>query len=128
MQLLAQRCLTLALVAWSCQAFGCAALRRSSQTVFATESDVTELAVGDSPDEALPTSSIDIDQPAGATTAKLRYLDQYQRGKIPIVLIHGLFSSPEDWNDLIGHLRSFPAFVDRFQMWTFGYPTGQGFL
>jgi pimeloyl-ACP methyl ester carboxylesterase len=67
-------------------------------------------------------------QPAGAATAQLLFLDPYQPGKVPVVLIHGLFSSPEDWADAIGHLHAAPGFADRFQIWAFRYPTGQGFL
>src|SRR5262245_8396053 len=126
MQSLAQRCLFLAFVALTCNVIGCAALGRGSQTALSTESDVSPLAVGNLPDEALPTSSID--QPAGTTAARLSFLEPYQPGKIPVVLIHGLASSPQDWSDAIGHLRSAPAFVDRHQIWTFGYPTVQGFL
>jgi pimeloyl-ACP methyl ester carboxylesterase len=115
MQSLAQRCLSLAIVAWFCNAVGCAALGRSSQTAFTTESNT-----------ALQSSTVD--QSAETTAARLYFLEPYQPGKIPVVLIHGLASSPEDWSDAIGHLRSAPAFVDRYQIWTFGYPTGQGFL
>lgn len=51
-------------------------------------------------------------------------LQPYRRGKIPIVLVHGLLSTPSSWtrtaNEIIGdsELRS------RFQVWYFRYPPG----
>jgi hypothetical protein len=60
--------------------------------------------------------------------AGLYMLQPYEPGKIPVVLVHGLASSPLTWNDLIGDLRSDPAFRERYQLWLFTYPTGVGFL
>lgn len=60
--------------------------------------------------------------------AGLYMLQPYEPGKIPVVLIHGLASSPLTWNDLIGDLRGDPAFRSRYQLWLFTYPTGAGFL
>jgi hypothetical protein len=68
-------------------------------------------------------------EPGGtATAAKLAFLEPYQRGKAPVVLIHGLFSDPQSWADLINDLRAAPGFTQRYQLWVFRYPTGQGFL
>lgn len=60
--------------------------------------------------------------------SKLGFLEPYQKGKPPVVLIHGLFSDPQSWADLVNDLRAIPGFCDRFQIWYFRYPTGQGFL
>jgi hypothetical protein len=60
--------------------------------------------------------------------ARLIFLEPYQPGKVPVVLIHGLFSDPQSWADMINDLRASPSFCERFQIWTFRYPTGQGFL
>jgi len=62
------------------------------------------------------------------TTARLHFLEPYQPGKVPVVLIHGLFSDPLSWADMINDLRAAPGFSNRFQIWVFRYPTGQGFL
>jgi pimeloyl-ACP methyl ester carboxylesterase len=68
-------------------------------------------------------------EPGGATTApRLNFLEPYQPGKVPVVLIHGLFSDPQSWADLVNDLRAAPGFVQRHQLWIFRYPTGQGFL
>jgi pimeloyl-ACP methyl ester carboxylesterase len=68
-------------------------------------------------------------EPGGAaTSARLSFLEPYQTGKIPVVLIHGLFSDPLSWADMVNDLRAVPGFSERFQLWVFRYPTGQGFL
>src|SRR6185369_12819958 len=68
-------------------------------------------------------------EPGGAVAAaRLSFLEPYQPRKVPLVLIHGLFSDPQGWADLINDLRAAPGFADRFQIWVFRYPTGQGFL
>src|SRR5262245_9536742 len=126
MQSPAQLSLSLAFATLICSFLGCAALGRNSQATFAPAFDSPALTVGSSPDEPLPTDSNY--QTAGTTPAKLEFLEPYQPGKVPVVLIHGLASSPKDWADAIGFLRAAPGFDDRFQIWTSGYPTGQGFL
>lgn len=68
-------------------------------------------------------------EPGGSTTRpRLALLEPYQPGKIPVVLIHGLFSDPQSWADMINDLRATPGFADRFQLWVFRYPTGRGFM
>lgn len=68
-------------------------------------------------------------EPGGAATqSRLNMLEPYQPGKIPLVLIHGLFSDPQSWADLINDLRAAPGFAERFQIWVYRYPTGRGFL
>jgi pimeloyl-ACP methyl ester carboxylesterase len=68
-------------------------------------------------------------QPSGQTDqARLNFLEPYQPGKVPLVLIHGLFSDPHSWADMTNDLRATPGFCQRFQIWMFRYPTGQGFL
>jgi pimeloyl-ACP methyl ester carboxylesterase len=54
----------------------------------------------------------------------LSLLGQYQRGQIPVVFVHGLWSNPWSWNTMIEALESDPALKDHFQFWTFGYSTG----
>jgi pimeloyl-ACP methyl ester carboxylesterase len=60
--------------------------------------------------------------------SRLTFLEPYQVGKTPIVFIHGLYSDPQSWADMENDLRAIPGFCDRFQVWFFRYPTGQGFL
>lgn len=69
-----------------------------------------------------------IEPGSSADAARLSFFEPYQPGKIPLVLIHGLFSDPLSWADLVNDLRATPGFADRYQVWFFRYPTGQGFL
>ncbi|WP_202921734.1 esterase/lipase family protein [Anatilimnocola aggregata] len=68
-------------------------------------------------------------EPSGAITrARLDFVEPYQPGKIPVVLIHGLYSDPQSWADMINDLRAAPGFLEHYQLWAYRYPTGQGFL
>ena len=54
----------------------------------------------------------------------LSLLRPYRRGRIPVVLIHGLWSNPWSWARMIEVLEADAALRDRYQFWTFGYSTG----
>ena len=58
----------------------------------------------------------------------LFFLEPYQPGKIPVVMIHGLMSSPRTWVDMANELRSISGFSDRYQIWGFRYATGEPFV
>ncbi len=55
----------------------------------------------------------------------LYMLHNYQPGKIPVLLVHGLNSSPATWTQTVNHLRNDPVLTERFQFWVYMYPTGQ---
>ena len=59
--------------------------------------------------------------------AGLYMLHPYEPGKIPVVLVHGLRSSPAAWMKVINDLRGDPVLRDRYQFWLFMYPTGTPF-
>jgi pimeloyl-ACP methyl ester carboxylesterase len=52
-------------------------------------------------------------------------LRPYEPGKIPVVLIHGLVSSPRAWAQTINELRNDPELSRRYQVWVYLYATGQ---
>lgn len=54
----------------------------------------------------------------------LYMLQPYQKGKIPVVFVHGLISSPMTWLPMINGLMGDPALRERYQFWYFSYPTG----
>ncbi|MFO0957759.1 MAG: alpha/beta fold hydrolase [Isosphaeraceae bacterium] len=58
----------------------------------------------------------------------LYMIDPYQPGKIPIVFVHGLMSSPEAWTNAMNELRGDPALRERYQFWMFFYSTGNPIL
>ena len=49
----------------------------------------------------------------------------YQKGKIPVILVHGLNSSPATWMKDLNELDKAPELSQRYQFWAFFYPTGQ---
>ncbi len=58
----------------------------------------------------------------------LYMMQPYEPGKIPVLLIHGLWSSPITWTEMYNDLRSSPEIREHYQFWFYFYPTGQPFL
>ncbi|MGO9113620.1 MAG: esterase/lipase family protein [Thermoguttaceae bacterium] len=62
------------------------------------------------------------------TMIKGLYMVQpYEPGKIPVVFIHGMWSSPMTWMEMFNDLRSSPDIRQHYQFWFYLYPTGQPF-
>ncbi len=59
-----------------------------------------------------------------AERAGVYAVDPYQPGKVPVVLIHGLWSSPKVWVPMLDALRSDPALRASYQFWVVLYPSG----
>lgn len=54
--------------------------------------------------------------------------EPYQPGKVPLLLVHGLRSSPATWLTLLQELRADPQVRERYQFWFVLYPTGDQYL
>jgi hypothetical protein len=54
-------------------------------------------------------------------------VEPYDPNRIPVVMVHGLWSSPTTWMEMFNDLRAFPELRRRYQFWFFQYPTGQPF-
>jgi pimeloyl-ACP methyl ester carboxylesterase len=54
----------------------------------------------------------------------LSLLRPYERGKVPVLFVHGLWSNPWSWSRMIERLEADSALCDHYQFWTFGYSTG----
>ncbi|WZO99731.1 hypothetical protein EP7_001343 [Isosphaeraceae bacterium EP7] len=54
----------------------------------------------------------------------LMLLRPYETGKIPVVMVHGLASSPLAWIPMINELLRDPRVNERFQFMLYVYPTG----
>ncbi len=52
----------------------------------------------------------------------------YAHGKIPVVFIHGLGATPQSWTRMITCLETNPVIRGHYQLWTFGYVSGQPIL
>lgn len=63
----------------------------------------------------------------GGRLAGLFMVEPYNPRKIPVLLIHGLWSSPATWMEMFNDLRSFPEIRENYQFWFYQYPTGQPF-
>lgn len=57
----------------------------------------------------------------------LYMLAPYRPEKIPVVMVHGLWSSPVTWMEMFNDLHSDPEIRKHFQFWFYLYPTGQPF-
>ncbi len=62
------------------------------------------------------------------TNAGLHMLEPYQPGKIPVVFIHGLASSPMTWAAMGNELFQHIDLLSKYQFWIFKYPTGKPFV
>ena len=58
----------------------------------------------------------------------LYFLQPYDPNKIPVVLIHGLVSSPDAFKTTINDLAPEPWFRQHYQIWLYNYPTATPWL
>ena len=54
-------------------------------------------------------------------------LEPYNPNKIPVVMVHGLWSSPVTWTQMFNDLRAIPEIQNNYQFWFYSYATGQPF-
>ncbi|NLS96612.1 MAG: hypothetical protein GXX96_31130 [Planctomycetaceae bacterium] len=67
-------------------------------------------------------------RPGGQDRIMGLYMVQpYEPGKIPVLLVHGLWSSPMTWMEMFNDLRSVPVIRENYQFWFYLYPTAQPF-
>lgn len=55
-------------------------------------------------------------------------LEPYSPKKIPLLFVHGLWSSPLTWRETINDLRGDPWIRENFQFWAYLYPSGSPLL
>src|ERR1700712_4229211 len=55
---------------------------------------------------------------------QLAALQPHQKGRMPVILIHGTASSPFRWADMVNDLLEYPAIREHFEFWFFSYATG----
>jgi pimeloyl-ACP methyl ester carboxylesterase len=53
----------------------------------------------------------------------LYMVEPYDPNRIPIVLVHGLLSTPHMWFNVVNAVRADPELRSRYQFWVFYYPT-----
>jgi pimeloyl-ACP methyl ester carboxylesterase len=57
----------------------------------------------------------------------LYMLEPFDPGKIPVLMVHGFWSSLITWMEMFNDLRGSPEIRNNFQFWFYLYPTGQPF-
>jgi hypothetical protein len=64
-----------------------------------------------------------IDPASYATRAGVYAIDSYQPGKIPVLLVQGIWSSPKVWAPMLDTLRGDPKLRAAYQFWVALYPS-----
>ena len=54
-------------------------------------------------------------------------VEAFDPHKIPVVMVHGLWSSPMTWMEMFNDLLAYPEIRSNYQFWFYLYPTGQPF-
>jgi hypothetical protein len=54
----------------------------------------------------------------------LKFIQPYDPDKIPVVMVHGLYSSPGTFVQMANDLMGVESIRKHYQFWVFGYPTG----
>jgi pimeloyl-ACP methyl ester carboxylesterase len=62
--------------------------------------------------------------PAERIPSQLILTQPYEPGRIPVVFVHGTFSSPVTWAEMINSLVGDPELRQRYQVWSFIYGSG----
>ena len=90
---------------------------------------MASLSVAGEPPAAATNSNGALDRPQrdrhlGYEADGLSMRRPYERGKVPVVLIHGLWGFPHQWNSIVVNLESDPLVRERYQFWTLSYTSG----
>jgi pimeloyl-ACP methyl ester carboxylesterase len=73
-------------------------------------------------------STLGLLQPGRAASRQGLYmLEPFDPTKMPVVMVHGVWSSPITWMEMYNDLRSDPLVREHYQFWFYMYPTGQPF-
>jgi pimeloyl-ACP methyl ester carboxylesterase len=63
--------------------------------------------------------------PVGGLKSQLIRAEPYEPGRIPLVFVHGTFSSPVWWAEMVNTLRADPEVRRRYQIWQFLYSSSK---
>ncbi len=95
------------------------------------ESDITTPLAYHMNDPLLNTGVLATAAMINANIAKDLYglymLEPFDPDKIPVVMVHGLWSSPTTWMEMFNDLRANKDLRSNYQFWFYSYPTGQPF-
>ncbi len=95
------------------------------------ESDITTPLAYNLRDPVISTGVLETASLLNAELAPELYgmymLEPYNPAKIPVVMVHGLWSSPITWVQMFNDLRANPDIHANYQFWFYSYPSGQPF-
>jgi pimeloyl-ACP methyl ester carboxylesterase len=57
----------------------------------------------------------------------LYMVEPFDPNKIPVLMVHGLWSSPMTWMEMFNDLLAYPDIRSNYQFWFYLYPTGEPF-
>jgi len=57
--------------------------------------------------------------------SRITFLQPFDPDKRPLILVHGLMTTPQMWNRLVRALMADPKVREHYQFWFFYYPTAQ---
>ncbi len=78
--------------------------------------------------QALTIATLGLLNPDSADFIQGLYMvEPYDPHKIPVVMVHGLWSSPMTWMEMFNDLLAYPEIRSNYQFWFYLYPTGQPF-
>jgi pimeloyl-ACP methyl ester carboxylesterase len=78
--------------------------------------------------QALTIATLGLLNPDSADFIQGLYMvEPYDPNKIPVVMVHGLWSSPMTWMEMFNDLLAYPEIRGNYQFWFYLYPTGQPF-
>lgn len=55
----------------------------------------------------------------------LYMVQPFDPDRIPVLMVHGIWSSPLTWMEMFNDLQSDPVLRDKYQFWFYMYPTGE---
>lgn len=55
----------------------------------------------------------------------LYMVQPFDPDRIPVLMVHGIWSSPLTWMEMFNELQSDPVLRDKYQFWFYMYPTGE---
>lgn len=78
--------------------------------------------------QLVSTGRLSLLEPFSEARQGLFLLEPYDPARTPLVMVHGLGSSPMAWRELTNTVFGTPELRRRFQVWHYFYPTGTPYL
>ncbi|MHB8955742.1 MAG: esterase/lipase family protein [Pirellulaceae bacterium] len=79
-------------------------------------------------ESALSVATMGLLKPDTAESLQGLYMvEPYDPDKIPVLMVHGLWSSPMTWMEMFNDLLAYPEIRSNYQFWFYLYPTGKPF-